>query len=59
MSKLVNLKVVILGCDTVGMECLLLLMGIKHFYLYDNTKVSQKYNGRIINYVNKKSNKKT
>ena len=61
MSKLVNLKVVILGCDTVGMECAksLALMGIKHFYLYDNTKVSQKYNGRIINYINKKSNRKT
>ena len=61
MSKLINLKVVILGCDTVGMECAksLALMGIKHFYLYDNTKATQKYNGRIINYVNKKSNKKT
>lgn len=59
MAKIVNLKVVILGCDTVGVECVksLALMGVKHFYLYDNTKVSQKYNGRIINY--KKNSKNT
>jgi len=59
MAKIVNLKVVVLGCDTVGVECVksLALMGVKHFYLYDNTKVSHKYNGRIINY--KKNSKNT
>ena len=58
MAKIVNLNVVILGCDTVGVECVksLALMGVKNFYLYDNTKVSHKYNGRIINYKKKSKN---
>ena len=50
MSKLISLKVVILGCDTEGMECVksLALMGVKKMYLFDPRRISSKYEGRLI-----------
>lgn len=50
MKKLMELKVLILGCDTEGMECAksLALMGVKKMYLFDNTKITTRHKGRLI-----------
>ena len=50
MAKLLKLKILIIGCDTIGVECAksLALMGIKKLYLYDNTIYNRNYYGRLI-----------
>ena len=50
MEKVSELKILVIGCDTVGTECCksLALMGIKELYLCDSTLFSSKYNGRLI-----------
>ena len=50
MSKLLKLKILVIGCDTIGVECIksLSLMGVNKLYLYDNTIYNNKYYGRII-----------
>jgi len=54
MKKLMELKVLIIGCDTEGMECAksLALMGIKKMYLFDTTKITAKHKGRLIKTTN-------
>jgi len=51
MKHISNLNVVIMGCDTIGVETAksLALMGIKSMYLFDNTKYSQEHYGRLLN----------
>jgi len=50
MAKLLKLKILIIGCDTIGVECAksLALMGINKLYLYDNTFYNNKHFGRLI-----------
>ena len=50
MTKLLKLKILIIGCDTIGVECAksLALMGIKKLYLYDNNIYNNNYYGRLI-----------
>ena len=51
MAKLLKLKILIIGCDTIGVECAksLALMGVKKLYLYDNT-IYNKYLSYTIKY---------
>ena len=44
MTKLMNLNVLIIGCNSITMECIkcLALLGIKCIFIYDNTKYSSK-----------------
>ena len=55
MNKINNLSLIIIGCETIGMECCksLVLMGINNLYIYDNTIYNSKYYGRLI-YKNSK-----
>ena len=50
MAKLLKLKILIIGCDTIGVECAksLALMGVKKLYLFDNTIYNTKHYGRLI-----------
>lgn len=54
MSKLMNMHVLIIGCDTIGQECLkcLCLMGIGRLSFYDPTICTPKHQRRIININN-------
>lgn len=58
MKKISNLKILIIGCDTIGTECAkcLSLMGVDSLYLYDKTIFSHKHRGRLI-YKNVTPNK--
>lgn len=50
MDKLLNLKIVIVGCETIGQECIkcLSLLGIHSLYLYDSTKYTHnKHSDRL------------
>ena len=50
MEKISNLKPLIIGCDTIGMECCksLVLMGISNIYIHDANTYDKKYTGRLI-----------
>tara|TARA_B110000208_G_scaffold189540_1_gene251298 strand:- start:8124 stop:10988 length:2865 start_codon:yes stop_codon:yes gene_type:complete len=51
MKKILNLKILIIGSDIIGQECIksLALMGIGHIYIYDNTLYDKhKHYSRII-----------
>ena len=52
MNKLLNLKVLVIGCGATGMECVkcLTLLGINTVYLMDNRKITNKYRGRLYHY---------
>lgn len=51
MSKLMNIHILIIGCDTIGQECLkcLCLMGIGRISIYDPTLFNLKHKKRLIN----------
>ena len=50
MRHIANLNVVIMGCDTIGVETAksLVLMGVKALYVYDNTLYSHEHYGRLL-----------
>ena len=50
MRHIANLNVVIMGCDTIGVETAksLVLMGVKALYIYDNTPYSHEHYGRLL-----------
>ena len=50
MKQMSNLKVIVLGCDTIGTEMAksLVLMGVNKIYLFDNTPYNKIHYGRLL-----------
>ena len=52
INKISNIRVLVLGADTVGQESIrcLSLLGVKYFIITDPTPVTNKYSNRLINF---------